>query len=237
MSRLRLTAAALAGVIACGCTATPLPEPPAETLDFGRIHGPEVSPTTTTIGIIGEPGAGPPGHVLRVTNLDRTDAPVDATIAEDGSFELALPGQQGDELRFHTRLGRDRALPVDVSWGSASILPAARIECVALEPLQQQDFGFAATSVPAVSQTLVLRNECPTSVEVTAVDFRRPSADFALGTPAVVLPLGIAPDDEAGWSIEFAPTGVGDAEEILFIHLTVAEAQARYPITLYGDGE
>lgn len=239
MSRLcRLgLAAALAGPLACGCTATPLPEPPAETLDFGRIHGPEASPTTTVIGIVGEPGAGPPGHTLRVTNLDGTDPPVDTVIADDGSFEISVPGDQVDELRFHTRLGRDRAVPVDVSWGSQTVLPAARIACAALEPLQQQDFGFVDTGAAPASRSFVLRNECPTSLEVTVVASRTTGSPFSLGAPEVVLPLGIAPNDTATWTVDFAPSDVGDAEEILFFHVTVGDEQARYPITLYGDGE
>jgi hypothetical protein len=66
---------------------------------------------------------------------------------------------------------------------------------------------------------------------------RTTGSAFALEAPEVVLPRSIAPDDEASWTIGFAPTDTGDAEEIFFVDLTVNGEQARYPITLYGDGE
>ena len=107
---LRLVvAAALACPLACGCTATPLPEPPAETINFDRIAWPAIHPETNIIDINGQPGAGPAGYTLRVTNLEDQEPFVDAEIADDGSFSVSLPGFMLDELRFHPRLGRDRS--------------------------------------------------------------------------------------------------------------------------------
>jgi hypothetical protein len=239
MSRLRHLglAAALAGALACGCTATPLPEPPAETLNIDRIHAPEYSPATTIIEIVGDPGAGPPGHTLRVTNLDNDNPPVDVVIAGDGSFAVSLSGDLVDELRFQTRSGRDRAQPIDMIWGSRTVMPAARIECVQPEPLQQQDFELVTVGGSAASRTIVVRNDCPDSVEVTAAGLRSVDSAFALGNPEILLPLSIDPAAEATWTIDFAPAEMGDAEEIFFLQLSTGGEQERYPITLYGDGE
>lgn len=229
--------ALLASAIAWGCSATPLPEPPAEALDFARIHGPEVSPATNVIEIVGEPGAGPPGRVLRVTNLDRTDPPVDTPIADDGSFALSVAGGMWDELRFHTRYGRDRDEPVDLVWATGTPIPAARIPCVQPVPLQQRDFGFAPAGGAPVSGTVTLHNDCPTSVEVTGAGLRHTGSAFTIGTTEIEPPQGMAPGEEARLSIDFAPTAVGDAEAILLLQLRLDDEEARYPVTLYGDGE
>jgi hypothetical protein len=207
-------------------------------LQFDRIHGPEVYPTTTIIEIIGDPGAGPPGHVLRVTNLDSDGPAVETTIAEDGSFQLQLSGDGGaDELRFQTRLGRERDEPFDVDWSTLTVLPPERIPCVELEPLQQQDFGFVRVGAAPGTETIVVRNACSSDVELTAAGMRTPGSRYSIRADSVVVPTTVLPSGEESWFIEFSPTAVGPAEQIFFIELTVDGEPARYPITLYGDGE
>jgi hypothetical protein len=233
---LRWLCATLAVVLGCGCTATPLPEPPAATVDFSRIHSPEISPTTTSIGLVGDPGAGPPGKTLRVTNLDTQDPPVDVVIAADGSFEISLPGEALDELRFHTRAGRERDLPADFVPGVGPVPDPARVDCLLLLPLLQQDFGFVASAGTAAVHTVTLRNECAVSVSVTAARLRRASAAFAIGAGAPSLPLELAPGQNLSWTLELVPVSPGDVEEIFFVELTAQGEPARYPVTLYGDG-
>jgi hypothetical protein len=230
---LALVAAAALGL--GGCTATPVPEPPAATsLDFGRIHGPEVAPTTNVIGIVGEPGAGPPGHTLRVTNLDLAEAPVDVLIGPDGSFALEIVGGQGDELRFHTRQGRVRAAPVDIVWSEAQIVAPERVDCLELVPLQQQDFDVVGVGVPA-ERTISLDNGCGEAVTVTGARLRRLGSPFAIGPDAPLLPAELAPDEALGWTLGLAAAEPGDVEEIWFLELVVDGDAVRYPITLFGD--
>jgi hypothetical protein len=218
------------------CMATPVPEPPAATLDFGRIHSPEVAPTTNVIGIVGEPGAGPAGHTLRVTNLDEQGAPVDVVIAGDGSFELEIAGDQADELRFHTRLGRARGIPVDIVWAEALIAEPARVDCLELVPLQQQDFDFVDVGAPAAVRTVELRNDCGETVPITAARLRRSASAFAIGADAPMLPAELAPGAALSWTLELAPAAAGDVEEIFFLELEYDASSVRYPITLFGDG-
>jgi hypothetical protein len=229
-------ATALGAALACGCTATPLPEPPAATIDFSRVESPEVSPASNMITLTGDPGAGPPGKMLRVTNLDTEDPPVDVVIAGDGSFQISLPGSALDELRFHTRVGRERDLPADYVVGGGPVPDPARIGCVLLAPLQQQDFGFVSSGGAPAVHTLTLRNECAESLSVTAAALRRASTVFAFGAGAPTLPLDLAPGDNLAWPLEFSPSSAGDAEEIFLVELTYQGEPARYPITLYGDG-
>jgi hypothetical protein len=233
---LRSVCAALGVLLSCGCTATPLPEPPAATVDFSRIHSPEISPTTTRIDLVGDPGAGPPGKMLRVTNLDTGDPPVDVVIAGDGSFEISLPGEALDELRFHTRAGRERDLPADFVPGVGPVPDPARIDCILLAPLQQQDFGFVSSGGTPAVHTITLRNECAAAVSVTAAYLRRASTAFAVGAGAPTLPLELGPAQNLSWTLELSPASPGDVEEIFFVELTAQGEAARYPITLYGDG-
>lgn len=228
--------ALLASLLGSACLATPVPEPPADALDFGLIHSPEVSPATNVIAITGEPGAGPAGHMLRVTNLDGDGAPVDVAIGADGSFSLEIAGGQGDELRFHTRFGRTRAEPSDIVWSAAEVADPERVACLTLVPLQQQDFGFAALGAAPTVQTLSLHNGCDASVTVTGARLRRTGSDFALGSSAPTLPADVAPGDGLSWPLELVATSVGDREEIFFLELTYEGSPVRYPITLYGDG-
>ena len=232
---LRIVVAAVS-LLWAGCSATPVPEPPAATLDFGRIHGPDVMPATTVIEIIGDPGAGPPGHVLRVTNLDDVQAPVDAVIAADGSFSLSIAGDQSDELRFHTRVGRTRDLPVDLVWSPAHVVAPNRIDCVDLVPLQQQDFGLSDVGGAPVTRTVALHSSCPDPVRVDAARLRRDGSPFAIATGAPALPANVASGADLGWTLDLSAAQVGDTEEIIFLEITHGEAAARYPVTLFGDG-
>ena len=230
------SATALGAMLGCGCTATPLPEPPAAAIDFSRVTTPEVSPATNVITLTGEPGAGPPGKALRVTNLDTDDPAVEVVIAADGSFQISLPGSALDELRFHTRAGRERDLPADYVVGVGPIADPERIDCVLLTPLQQQDFGFVSIGGAPAVHTITLRNECAGSLSVTAAAPRRASTVFALGAGAPVLPLDLTPGENLSWTLEFSPSSVGDAEEIFFVEVAAEGEPARYPLTLYGDG-
>jgi hypothetical protein len=232
----RTIALAFASLLGAGCTATPIPEPPADALDFNLIHGPEVSPTTNMVQIIGEPGAGPGGQVLRVTNLDDVQAPIDVDIAADGSFSLQIAAGQNDELRFHTRDGRNRAAPVDIIWSRAELVTPERIACLVLVPLQQQDFGFVDVGAAPAVHTFSLQNDCQQTVQVTAARLRRTVSDYAVGAGAPPLPSDVAPGEGLSWDLELVPTDTGDTEEIFLLELSHDGSVVRYPITLFGDG-
>jgi hypothetical protein len=212
-----------------------MPEPPAEQLDFAKIGGPEVQPAMNVITAIGQPGAGPPGHVLRVTNLDDVQAPSDVVIADDGSFEISVPGENGDELRFHTRDGRERDEPIDVIWNYGFTL-SERIDCVTLTPPLQRDYGLVEVGGTPVINTVVLRNECAETVQVTAVRFRTAAGDYSFEASNPVPPVDVVPDDTRAWYVVFSPAQIGDSESIVFVEVTTPEGADRYPITVFGDG-
>lgn len=228
-------AVALAGVFLWGCTATPMPEPPAEQLDFGKIHGPTVYPATTIVTVVGDPGSGPPGHTLRLTNLDESQAPSDVVIAADGSFEVSVSGGMEDELRFHLRDRQIRDEPVDAIWGDAGLEASARIDCVELTPPLQLGYGTVELGGDPVTQAVEVRNGCSEALQITDVRFRS-GGPFTLEPTAPIPPVDIAPDETQSWSVIFTPGQLGDAEQILFLEIDVAADSARFPITLYGYG-
>src|SRR5262245_14243807 len=91
--------------VTAACTATPIPQPPPENLDVGKIRFPATSPTTNAVQFFGDPGAAPPNSIIRVTNLETTDPPSAIEVQDDGSFNATISADVDDELRFQVRLG------------------------------------------------------------------------------------------------------------------------------------
>jgi hypothetical protein len=218
---LLLSAVSIAVLAACGAPrgATPMPEPPA--LDPSHLDSvsPLVNPEST-VTIAGEAQAATPHATVRVTDLDRQDAPVATTAADNGSFTLVIPAAQTDELRLELLLQTQRSVPYDFI-ASAVRTPSARHACVELSPGLSVDVS--------ANQSLVITNHCASSLEVANPRLR-------LGLPQFALPsnLPVTLSTEQSTTIALGYTPVGDAaEDILFLDLTLSGQTFRYPIGLF----
>ncbi len=227
--KLRAASIVLIGALgATGCTATPIPQPPPENLDVGKIAFPEVSPATDVVEFSGSPGAAPPNSMLRITNLETMDPPWLVQVADDGSFEASIIAGEGDELRFQVRDGADRKVPIDLVLSAAGFQPPERIDCFTVEP----ELVFASTAT-SVTGTLGFANDCTEGAQVTVLAFRTADASFTLNEPLMPIPEGGA----SGTMLTFMPTTPGEHEEVLLVSVNVGGVTARYPATLFGIGQ
>jgi hypothetical protein len=211
--------------------ATPVPQPPPENLDVGKIVIPEAQPATTGVDIYGSPGAAPPNSLIRVTNLETTDPPSIILVNDDGSFHAGLSAELEDELRFQVRIGDDRKPPIDLVFLGGGFAFGERIDCfrVALET----GFGTIPAGVES-STTVVLDNQCAVDAEVDSMFLRTKDPTFGVtAEPPAIVAAGTSELVD----VTFAPGGAGEVEEVLLIGVTIDGQAVRYPVTLFGAGE
>ena len=231
LERARL-AALIVGVGLSGAScgpgvATPMPEPP--TLNLSSVGPPELvsAPEGDSRHIAGKRGTAPPGAVLRVTNLDQQNPPSVVNVRPDGSFDVIIGVSSGEELRFDWALGGEQGAPQDArvidDATSFHLEPAARFACVKLMPGSSLDFAAGAT------QRFIVRNDCSSTVSLSAPRTRLGSPDFALNT---ALPLTVPSAESASLDLSFTRAQSGAREDTLFIDLANDGTTIRYPITL-----
>ncbi|MEM6789085.1 MAG: hypothetical protein AAF928_11870 [Myxococcota bacterium] len=225
---------ALAAVTTTAC-ATPIPQPPPDdNLDVGSIGLPETWPTSgDALPLRGDPGAAPPGSTLRLTNLDRADAPVVAVVADDGSFAASVPATREDVIRFQiiTPDGA-RPEPVDVRVTSEFAFEVApTLSC--FEVARQRDFGATGVGNFALD-TFVLDNACSAPATVDQAAFRTGPAAFTFSGD---FPPAVDAGEAASFDIVFGPTGIGPFEQIVLVTVTIDGDRIRYPVSVYGRGE
>ena len=227
-----LCLAATCALASCGPgVATPIPEPP--TFKIGRIGPPaQLEVTATPDGgrrIHGESGAAPGGAQLQVTNLDRVDSAVFSNVRPDGSFDLNIVVNQGDELRFDWLRGTERGIPEDAHFvldldpGLFHFEPSERFACLKVTPVLALDFSAAA------EQSLQVENECSFNVSFDSARTRLGSTEFSVKTQ---LPLAIPAQAAAELQVLFARTQPGAREDTLFLDVTGDTRVIRYPVTL-----
>lgn len=210
------------------CVSTPIPQPPPDSLDIGKIVLPDTWPTTTALSFSGRPGAAPPNSRLRVTNLDTDVPPVEVDVAGDGSFQVTISFSLEDELRLQVRTVEERQPPIDVVLGDIGFEPAPRVDCFTA-PLEV-DLG-AVSAGGTADAAIVLDNDCADDAQIDAAFFRTDDPSFVfVGAPPSSVPAGA----EADLDTRFAPTAAGDAEEIVLVELVVDGSAVRYPVTLFG---
>ncbi len=219
-------------VVVAGCNATPIPQPPPENLDIGKIefNVPEVTPASNEASFFGTPGAAPPNSRILVTNLDSTDPVMAIEVDEDGSFSASVPAMLEDELRFQVIVDGARLAPIDVRWTGTFEEPF-RIDCFEV-PLQLA-FGVVALEDSAQAP-LTLNNACGSAATVSVAAFR--TANTAFGGTATV-PTDLAAATASNATVSFVPNAAGEIETVLLITATVDGDVARYPVTLFGTGE
>jgi len=237
-SRASFRWSSLVAVTACwsGCTATPLPEPPAFAPDLTRIApgetrevGPQVE-RASYVDFVGEAGAADPSSTVRVTNLDTDDESVAAQVQEDGSFAIAVMVKIGNELRFESVRGGVRSAPSDGVVGSEFLLQSSpRFECVRLLTGNSLDFGETAPGSES-ARSWTARNECATEITAANPTWRLDRLGFSVEFTSAVVPAG----GEFTIPIKFSPAASGNAEDVLFVDLELGDERIRYPVTVYG---
>ena len=217
---------------ACGPgVATPVPEPP--TLQLGHIGPPPQGGVSTSVGggrqVFGDVGAAPAGSLVRVTNLERPDPVVVASVKSDGSFELKVEVLDGEELRFDWERGAEQGAPQDARFvddagaGDFHFEPSTRLACLKLTP------GLALDFATGNVQTLAVQNECAASVVIQNPRLRVGLADFQLRT---ALPLTVALGQSVPLEVGFARSVAAAREDTLFFDVVSGGDTSRYPITL-----
>lgn len=201
------------------------------TLDLDRVSTPfEAASPAGEISLSGgADAASPAGATVRVYNLDSEAPPAEAVVQEDGSFELTLPGEPGDQVRIQVIDGDLRSTPVDLFYQESDIdtLPPGQVtaaevaRCLVLEPPYEL--------VIRESGGVQVNNGCAFDVVLDAP------------RPRVAVP-GLELGADRSWPATLAagqilvvtaqlPPDSGFTEEIFFI-LVTDPAPVRYAITL-----
>jgi hypothetical protein len=182
----------------------------------------------------GEPGASTDAELVWGVNLDRLEPPVTVPTSPDGSFQLPLRAEFGDQVRLQARRGAYRSVPRDFLLSPGA--PQMRVEArpkppCAIAPLEI-DFG----SVPvgdARSRAMRLRAVCAEAVELDAVRPRTASTAFTVSTPA--LPQTIGNGEFLDVIIDFVPSSAGPHEDVLLVEFG-GTAPDRRAVTVLGTG-
>lgn len=229
---LLLSAAAL--LASCGFTPVPEP-PPGGSLDLNDVHMTidldSGLPYETTFH--GSPDASIAGAILWALNFDSTEPPQQETVGEDGSFELTIEAEDGDEVRLQVRLEGFRFDPVDVIvHHDRQPERVGRQGCFSVDPYYEIDFGDNA--VPAeVTRTIQVHNGCGGTLTVDSIAERVDLPSLTIETAA---PLTIPDGEQRTIDVRFALDAPGQAEDALLIGVTGA-TEGRWPLTWLGAAE
>ncbi len=205
-----------------GCVVSPKPEPPLATLDLDRVitYG-----FVWGVSIKGRPNAASPsGGVVRAYNLENESDPAEGVIREDGSFEIILFTNEGDEVRLQVISEDDRLDPVDIVIGPEHTTPELAVrslgDCLILDPPLELDLALALT--------VEVSNNCEHEVTIEPPSLRRPLAGIQVGfgtSEEVALPSG----DSIPVVVRIEPDF--STEDIFFIEVSAPERDRR-PITI-----
>jgi hypothetical protein len=211
-------------LFACGCVATPLPDPPS-------LDAMYVAPTSSgPLQIDGMAGAVDPEATIAAVSLDGTDPFTRVSAAADGGFSIVVPGFVFDVVRMHVELDGARSEPIDfVATGGtpmAAVPPLASCLSIPLA-IDTGDTSAGATRTIGVP----IENDCAGDVTIDAIALRAPLAGATIVTPA---PLVIATGSSATIEVELAPPSAGALEEVLLVSIAAPEA-GRRAVTLYGQ--
>ena len=225
----------LAPLFVVGCIATPIPEPPnIDPPNPDAMTGQVLSSVEgKDILFTGHAGAATADTDLWAVNLNRSDPPELVEVWEDGSFEVTLPGDAGDELRLQLRRDEARSAPIDViARDLETPVPVTRDECLVLDP--SLELGFGAVYIDGNAPgSITVRNNCTEEVVVTDLGMRIDTGDFIIDSSP---PISIDSGSSGTVEVSFTPTGTGLIEELLFVYAT-GSVNDRWPVMLVGRGE
>jgi hypothetical protein len=217
-----------------GCGVNPLPEPPGAPELVGDVSGDGCSVCDGPLRIVGGPGSVENADHVWAVALDGAEPPVIADVADDGSFEIFVPAQVGEEIRLQARRGSERSEPIDLVARETGVLPSAPrpfADCFALDA----ELGLDGAAVGAsTSRVVTLRNGCAEALTVETIALRAPTPDFTVQAPAT--PLVLAPNDTVDVPVTFAPSAAGLREEVLLFEVSLPQRDRR-PVTVFGRGD
>ncbi len=218
-----------------GCNVSPQPEPPSvkPSLD-GSAVGFQKNVIVMGVAFEAPPGTVEPaeGEIV-VINLDRTDPPVFAPVAPDGSFKLVLDGQPQAEFRFQVRTGSGRSEPVDLAGDSTGTVvgPVAHplASCLTLAAALELELDGSSG---AIERSVTVSNGCADALSFALPSFRTSHPGFSIAGGAQ--PFALEPGQDLSLSVRFDPGVAGAAEEISFVEVPAPERDRR-PISLFGS--
>lgn len=221
--------------VACGVSPRPEPPvtlPPPPTLDESRLSyrvpGDGEAPEAHVV-IVGSADAvntadcaEAPGCVVRAFNLDDTSPPVDAAVADDGSFELELGAEEGNTVRLEGIGPTAASGPEDLTLGrdgSLESLDAPLGDCLELNPrglmwLERQAEG-----------KLEVANSCERAIELVEPRARSSRDRLELGQDQS-WPLTLEVNGLISIRIEATDGEPGD-EYVFFVEATAPEKDRR----------
>lgn len=220
--------------MACGFT--PVPEPPAldpPDLDEITLGVDPILPPAPEVffDVVGGPGAAEPGAMMWIVNIDLFYPPWESLVGDDGSFQVEVLGDTGQELRLQLRSDDLRSVPVDVVLGSlvdgASMTRVERQACVVMA--SELNLGEVSSGGVA-SGEIVVENHCSEEIVVDRTELRNPTPWLDVTSS---MPLSIAPGSASEIEVSFSPSERGDVEEILSIIFSSPFSERR-PLTVFG---
>lgn len=215
------------------CVVTPVPEPPdldPPDPDF-IVMETHMTIFESEVFITGEPRAAEPGATIWAVALASTSAPIEETVADDGSFNLIILASGNTEIRLQLRSPEGlRSDPIDLlapnPMDSNRGAVVIRDDCLVLTPSLELDLGVGSEG------SISIHNTCGADVVVESIDLRVPTPSFEiLDAP----PITIADGESASVGVRFDPQETGLIEEILLIGVG-APLDAQWPVTLFGVG-
>jgi len=221
-----LVLAGAAVATGAGCTLSPQPEPP--NIDLGRIRVVPEDPTSVVIpGVFGGPGSiAPPSGVVRVFDLDSTEPRAEGAVRDDGSFEVVLIHQSGQELRMQLHTSTARSAPIDLvapERGGPG-LPAPRPLGDCLRVVTELAIGSARVGASAVASFDVI-NACSADIVLDATRLRVPLTEIAVAEPPT--PATLAPGMTHTVTLTFTPVSTIELEEIVLVQAVAPESDRR----------
>ena len=223
--------ASVIAVMACENAISPQPEPPGRgilSIDASGIQSWIEPDSKGFVGLRGAPGcAKPAGATVRATPLYTPQDPNQSVIHADGSFEIPLAMELGDEVRLqiHTDFLRSEPLDLQVAGHGVTMNPVSHpLACLTLVPSSELDLTSGSETVLAI-------NGCSTPVVLETPTFRRSTQSIRItGTS---WPVTLQP--EKTWEISFesdeSPSGF---EEIVFLPIASPQRDRR-AITLFAS--
>ena len=236
-SRWLSRALGLAGLLFAGCVVSPQPEPPS-------IVAPLLSLASRSSVVALQGGVGavtPGGATLEMLDLDTSATATSVTVAEDGSFSLALSGAPADEYRFQAFSGPFRSDPLDIKsaddtaidTNGALLIMQPTLGCLRLAPARE--IGFITSSPVGITKsatvTVTLTNGCASDVTVGGFSLRAGSPAFT--TAPATGPLVVTAGADSSFTVTFTPQAGASTEDVLFVQID-APVKDRRPLTLRG---
>ncbi len=190
----------LFALAAVGCAATPMPEPPEsqlpapnpELIGLGAQYASAAAkpgePEIFAIPLHGEPDAVTAGALLEAINLDEQGPPVATSVTDNGSFDLSLPLQSGQWIRFTVRQGDHAPSYLDRIFADGKLLEPHQVSC--LQATRELDWVYSG----AQTAPLKLTNRCALPLVAPIASLRIPDTSIRLPEMPATLEPGASCD-------------------------------------------